>query len=158
MAGKSELVRVLPDRYGTTYAEEAGIRLADKPSPLYRLLVLALLLSARTCAPIAVAAAKELSTAGMRTPRAMAEASWQQRVDALGRGGYRRYDERTSTMLGEGAELLLEKYRVDLRNSASVPRARRTSRGCSRSSRESAGQDEKSAAEIRRATRADATA
>jgi co-chaperonin GroES (HSP10) len=115
MARKSELVRVLLDRYGTTYAEEAGIRLADKPSPLYRLLVLALLLSARIGAPIAVAAAKELSTAGMRTPRAMAEASWQQRVDALGRGGYRRYDERTSTMLGEGAELLLEKYRGDLR-------------------------------------------
>jgi co-chaperonin GroES (HSP10) len=115
MAGRSELARVLLDRYGTTYAEEAGIRLADKPSPLYRLLVLALLLSARIGAPIAVAAAKELSAAGMRTPRAMAEASWQQRVDALGRGGYRRYDERTSTMIGEGAELLLEQYRGDLR-------------------------------------------
>src|SRR5215207_3436626 len=52
MAGKSELVRVLLDRYGTTYAEEAGIRLADKPSPLYRLLVLALLLSARIASPL----------------------------------------------------------------------------------------------------------
>ncbi len=32
----------------------------------------------------------------------MSEASWQDRVDALGRGHYRRYDERTATMrLGE---------------------------------------------------------
>ena len=45
MVTKREVVRTLLDRYGTTYAEEAGIRLADKPSPLYRLLVLSLFLS-----------------------------------------------------------------------------------------------------------------
>ncbi|MDP9443373.1 MAG: endonuclease, partial [Actinomycetota bacterium] len=100
---------------GTTYAEQAGIRLTDKPSPLYRLLVLSVLLSARISADIAVAAARELSTAGYRTPRAMAEATWQDRVDALGRGHYRRYDERTATMLGQGAELLLREYGGDLR-------------------------------------------
>jgi hypothetical protein len=32
-------VRALLDRYGQTYAEEAGIRLADKPAPLYQLQV-----------------------------------------------------------------------------------------------------------------------
>jgi hypothetical protein len=47
MATKRDDVRTLLDRYSTTYAEEEGIRLADKPSPLYRLLVVALLLSAR---------------------------------------------------------------------------------------------------------------
>lgn len=106
---------VLVQRYGQTYASEAGITLRDKPSPLYRLLVLSLLLSARISADIAVRAARALSAAGMRTAPAMAEATWQQRVDALGDGGYRRYDERTSTMLGEGAELLLQQYRGDLR-------------------------------------------
>jgi len=45
----------------------------------------------------------------------MAEATWQQRVDALGRGGYRRYDERTATQLGDGAELLSERWGGDLR-------------------------------------------
>jgi hypothetical protein len=45
----------------------------------------------------------------------MAGASWQQRVDALGRGGYRRYDERTATQLGDGAELLTERWGGDLR-------------------------------------------
>ncbi|GAA4429339.1 endonuclease [Georgenia halophila] len=108
-------VEVLLDRHGKTYAEQAEVKLRDTPSPLYRLLVLSLLLSARISAEIAVAAARELSTAGFRTPRRMADATWQQRVDALGRGGYRRYDERTATMLGDGADLLLERYGGDLR-------------------------------------------
>ncbi|GAA2098276.1 endonuclease [Streptomyces albiaxialis] len=109
------VVRALLERHGQTYAREAGITLRDTPSPLYRLLVLSLLLSARIRADIAVAASRALSDAGMRTPRRMADATWQQRVDALGEGGYRRYDERTSTQLGEGAELLLSEYGGDLR-------------------------------------------
>lgn len=110
-----DTVAVLLERYGQTYAAEAKIPLKDTPSPLYRLLVLSTLLSARISADIAVAAAVELSRAGFRTPQKMADATWQQRVDALGRGHYRRYDERTATMLGDGAELLLERYRGDLR-------------------------------------------
>lgn len=105
----------LLQRYGTTYAEQAGIRLADKPSPLYRLLVLATLLSTRISADIAVAAARELSAAGYRTPQRMRDATWQQRVDALGRGQYRRYDESTATRLGDGAALVLDRHGGDLR-------------------------------------------
>ncbi|MDX3400295.1 endonuclease [Streptomyces sp. ME01-18h] len=108
-------VRELVDAHGRTYAEEAGIRLKDTPQPLYRLLVLAHLLSARISASIAVAAARALSEAGLRDPRRMAGATWQQRVDALRRGGYRRYDERTATQLGEAAELLTERWGGDLR-------------------------------------------
>jgi endonuclease III len=108
-------VKVLLDRFGETYAEQAGIHLTDKPSPLYELLVLATLLSARISGDVAVAAAKELFTAGYRTPQKMQQASWQDRVDALGRGRYRRYDERTSTMLGEAAALLLDRWHGDLR-------------------------------------------
>lgn len=51
----------------------------------------------------------------MRGPRQMADATWQQRVDALGRGGYRRYDERTATQLGDGARLVLDEWGGDLR-------------------------------------------
>ncbi|MFD4561956.1 endonuclease [Streptomyces sp. NPDC058469] len=109
------VMRALLDAHGRTYADEAGIPLKDTPQPLYRLLVLACLLSARIRADIAVAAAKELTAAGMRDPRRMAEATWQQRVDALGRGGYRRYDERTATQLGDGATLATERYGGDLR-------------------------------------------
>ncbi|MGH3934895.1 MAG: hypothetical protein ACRDS1_07975 [Pseudonocardiaceae bacterium] len=109
------IVQVLLDRFGRTSAEQAGIRLADRPSPLYQLLVLATLLSARISGDIAVAAAKELFAAGYRTPQRMRQATWQDRVDALGRGGYRRYDERTSTMLGEAAVQLLDRWSGDLR-------------------------------------------
>ncbi|MFH8530988.1 endonuclease [Streptomyces tendae] len=108
-------VRELVDSHGQTYAEEAGIRLKDTPQPLYRLLVLAHLLSARISASIAVATARALGEAGLRDARRMAGATWQQRVDALGRGGYRRYDERTATQLGEAAELLTERWGGDLR-------------------------------------------
>lgn len=116
VASKREsVVQTLLDRFGRTYAEQAGIRLADKPAPLYQLLVLATLLSARISADVAVAAAKELFAAGYRTPQRMRQATWQDRVDALVRGHYRRYDERTSTMLAEAAELLLERWHGDLR-------------------------------------------
>lgn len=64
---------------------------------------------------MAVAAARELFRAGLATADAIAKATWQDRVDALGRGHYRRYDERTSTQLGEGAELAIRRWHGDLR-------------------------------------------
>jgi endonuclease III len=115
MAMVDKVVTALLDRYGRTFAAEAGIRLADRPAPLYQLLVLATLLSARISAGVALAAARELFAAGYRTPRAMLQASWQHRVDALGRGHYRRYDERTATMLGDAAQLCSQRWRGDLR-------------------------------------------
>jgi endonuclease III len=116
MAAKRDaVVSALLDRYGRTYAEDAGIRLTDKPAPLYQLLVLATVLSARISAEIAIRAARELFAAGYTTPKAMREASWQDRVDALGRAHYKRYDERTATMLGNGAKLLEERWAGDLR-------------------------------------------
>ena len=110
-----QTVKVLLDDHGQPYAEEAGIHLADRPGPLYQLLVLATLLSAPIPAETGIAAARELFAAGFRSPKAMSEASWQDRVDALGRGHYRRYDERTATMLGDGADLLSGKWHGDLR-------------------------------------------
>jgi endonuclease III len=110
-----ERVSELLAGHPATYAEEAGIKLADKPGPLSQLLVLANLLSARISAGVAIAAARELFAAGYRSPAAMSEASWQDRVDALGRGHYRRYDERTATMLGGGAEQLIRDWHGDLR-------------------------------------------
>lgn len=115
MTGQKAVMRELLRTSGQTYAAEAGIRLADTPQPLYRTLVLSCLLSARIRASVAVASSRALYEAGMRGPRQMADASWQQRVDALGRGGYRRYDERTATQLGDGARLVLDEWGGDLR-------------------------------------------
>ncbi|MGW2822002.1 endonuclease [Streptomyces sp. NPDC001443] len=115
------VVRALLDRQERTYAEQAGIRLRNTPAPLYQTLVLATLLSAPIRAGTAVAAARALFDARLRTPRAMLEATWQDRVDALGRGGYRRYDERTATMLGNGAALVLDRWHGDLRRLREEP-------------------------------------
>ena len=113
-----DAARQLIDRAGRTYAQDAGITLKNSPSPLFELLVLALLLSTRISADIAVAAARELFTAGYRTPEKMARADWQKLVDALGRGHYVRYDESTATRLGEAAQKVLDDYHGDLRRLA----------------------------------------
>ncbi|MFI2629399.1 endonuclease [Streptomyces collinus] len=115
MGRRERVVRELVGAHGRTYAEEAGIALKDAPQPLYRLLVLSHLLSARIRGSVALATARALHEAGLRDPRRMAQAGWQQRVDALGRGGYRRYDERTATQLGDAAGLLSERWGGDLR-------------------------------------------
>jgi hypothetical protein len=46
-ARRERVVAALLDRHGRTYAAEAGIRLRDAPAPLFQLLCLSLLLSAR---------------------------------------------------------------------------------------------------------------
>ena len=109
--------RVL-ERHGRTFADEAGIRLADQPATLFQLLVLALLLSTRIGAGVAVAAASGVRRAGWTTPQKMRDASRSAVVATLGRTGYRRYDERTATRLGELSGVVLEKYGGDLRRLA----------------------------------------
>ncbi|TDP97793.1 endonuclease [Labedaea rhizosphaerae] len=111
-------VEELLSRYGPSYAEEAGIKLTDKPGPLYQLLVLTTLLSGRIKADIAVRTARCLFDAGWKTPAKLRDSTWQQRVDVLGRGGYKRYDESTARYLADGAELLHERYKDDLRKLA----------------------------------------
>jgi endonuclease III len=113
-----ETIRRLLKVAGQSYARQAGIRLTDTPAPLYQLQVLALLLSTRITSSIAVAAARELRAAGYTTPYRMCRASWADRVAVLGRAHYRRYDESTATRLGDGARLLIERYRGDLRRLA----------------------------------------
>jgi hypothetical protein len=110
------IIRALLDRHGRTYAEELGIKLErNTPSVLFRWLCASILLSARIRADIAVAAARALADQGWTTAPKMADASWEERTRALNEAGYARYDESTSRMLGDTSELLLERYRGDLR-------------------------------------------
>lgn len=115
---QKDVVKALLDRAGSGYAAEAGITLADKPAPLFQLLMLVELLSTRISADIAVAAAKELVSTGYRTPNRVADADWQELVDALGRAHYKRYDESTASRLGANASRVLDRYDGDLRKLA----------------------------------------
>jgi hypothetical protein len=110
------VIEALLERHGQTYAEELDIKVAKgTPSVLFRLLVASILFSARIGAGQAVKAARALTEAGWTTAEKLAATSWQQRVRVLNRHGYARYDERTASMLGDACELLLDRYRGDLR-------------------------------------------
>lgn len=104
------------NRHGRTFAEELGIKL-DRPGPsaLYRLLCASTLLSARIRASVATKAARALFDKGWTSAEKVTQSSWEERTKTLNEAGYARYDERTSTMLGESAQLLVDRYRGDLR-------------------------------------------
>ncbi|MFU8815511.1 MAG: endonuclease [Pseudomonadales bacterium] len=113
---KRARVKTLLDGYGVTVAEQLRIPVAkNTPAPLFQLLNAALLLSARISADNALRAARALIDAGLTTPQKMVSASWQDRVDVITWHGYKRYDERTATMLGDTAQRLLDDYGGDLR-------------------------------------------
>jgi len=111
-----EVVRILLKLHGRTFAEDLGIHAVEnEPSPLFCLLISALLFSTRISHNIALKSARILFEHGWTTPERMAASTWEQRVQALDEGGYVRYDERTSTMLGETAQMLIDRYQGDLR-------------------------------------------
>ncbi len=116
VANPERLIEELLDRYGRTFAEELGIP-AEKgtPSPLFRLLCASLLFSARISSDIAMRAARALAEQGWTTAQKLARSTWEERTRTLNQAGYARYDERTSSMLGDTTGLLLDKYSGDLR-------------------------------------------
>jgi hypothetical protein len=114
----TQLVRRLLDRAGETYAAQGGVRLVDQPAALYPLLVLAQLLSTRISADVAVAAARELWSVRLTSPRRMRDAQHRHVVAALGRARYKRYDEITAARLVGSAGLVVDWYGGDLRRLA----------------------------------------
>lgn len=90
------VVDALLDRHGTTFAAEAGIDVANTPAPLFQLLCLSILVSARIRARAAMKAARALFENGWTTVDEMAESTWAQRTKVLNEAGYARYDESTS--------------------------------------------------------------
>lgn len=113
---RNEIIDALMQRHGETFCDQLAIPIAQgTPSPLFRWLVASILFSARINADIACAAARALSESGWRTAQAMNESTWEERTKVLNQAGYARYDESTSRMLGESAQMLLEQYNGDLR-------------------------------------------
>ncbi|HEY3737018.1 MAG TPA: hypothetical protein VGL26_06210 [Jatrophihabitans sp.] len=68
-------------------------------APTFRWLIACELFGARISQDVAARAYQELDKIGVLTPGKLAGADWQALVDALGRGGYRRYDESTAREL-----------------------------------------------------------
>lgn len=118
MSERQQLVRRLLDVAGTTYAAEARIKLADKPMPLFQLLVICMLASKPIDAAIAMGAGRELFKAGLRTPKAVLTSDRQTMIEAFGRAHYVRYDESSATRLTEMAERVRDEHSGDLRELA----------------------------------------
>lgn len=112
------LARRLLKLAGTTYAAEAGIRIRDKPMPLFQLLVLCMLASKPIGAATAARAARELFCSGLRTPKAVLSAERQTMISAFGRAHYVRYDESSATRLTAIAHRVRDEYSGDLRELA----------------------------------------
>jgi len=115
---RGDVAKRLLTEAGTTYAREAGITLKDTPMPLFELLVLCMLASKPIDAGTAVAAAREVFHAGLRTPKAVRDADRTTMIDAFGRAGYARYDESSATRLTELAQTVHDDYGDDLRKLA----------------------------------------
>ena len=112
---RKRIAAAVLDNYGRTFAGELGIPLERAtPSPLFRWLCASILFSARIGTSIAANAARALAEAGWTTAQKMADSTWAERTRVLNRSGYARYDESTSRMLGEDAELLVSQYGGDL--------------------------------------------
>ena len=110
------IVSALLERHGQTFANELGIDIErNTPSPLFRLLCLAMLTSAPVQADIAMRAARAMADAGWTTPDKLAARTWSQRVEVLNGAGYARVDEKTATQLVDFNDTLRSTYDGDLR-------------------------------------------
>ncbi|MDT5229285.1 MAG: hypothetical protein QOH94_3078 [Mycobacterium sp.] len=118
MAEHKQVVRRLLDAAGKTYAADAGVRVSDKPMPLFQLLVLCMLASKPIDATIAMRAGRELFSDGLKTPKAVLAADRQTMIDAFGRAHYVRYDESSATRLTEMAQRVVDEHSGDLRDIA----------------------------------------
>lgn len=111
-----QIVEELFREFGQTFADETGIRLrGGGPSALFRWFCTCLLLSARIGGGIAIEASRALAKSGWTTPRRMSQSTWADRAKVLNEAGYARYDERTSTMLGDSSRMMIDRYKGDLR-------------------------------------------
>ena len=111
---RRDVLSALLAEHGDTFAERAGITLTDKPSPLFRLLVLTSLLSANLDARLGLRAARACTEAGYTTAQHLAEATDDDRWQVLSDSKYLR-KKQTARQLGDLAEQCLQRYGGDLR-------------------------------------------
>ena len=92
-------------------ASDLGIDLSGgSDKEVFRWLIACQLFGERISQDIAARTFGELDKAGYLTPRKLASAKWQDLVDVLGRGGYKRYDESTARELISIGKEMVEKY------------------------------------------------
>lgn len=103
MAATRNKARIGPDDLGIDLSKGTDLQ-------VFKWLVACDLFGRRISQDIAAAAFKELDKAKLLNPKKLAGADWQQLVDLLGAGGYKRYDESTASELIKLGQDALESY------------------------------------------------
>jgi hypothetical protein len=105
-------VAALLSKYGATPLQQTQLPDPSRPLPetLLALVFNAMLTSARISHQIAARSVSCLIDAKYYDIDTLKNSSWQERTEVLTKGGYTHYREKTATMLGELADLVLDKY------------------------------------------------
>lgn len=97
-------------------ADDLGLKVEKKEKPLFKWFLASYLFGKRIQQDIARQTWEVFMKHGVDTPRKIANQSWQQLVDLLGEGHFRRYDESTARNLQEMSKQLLHEYNGNLLN------------------------------------------
>jgi hypothetical protein len=105
-------VAALLSKYGAIPLQNTELPDPSSPTPetLLVLVFNAMLTSARISHQLAARSVRCLIEAGYHDIKTLKNSSWEERTEVLTKGGYTHYREKTATMLGELADLVLDKY------------------------------------------------
>jgi len=106
--------------YGAVPLSDSSLEDPESPvaETLLALLFNAMLTSTRISHQLAYKSVKRLVEEGWADVNKLKESTWERRTEVLTEGGYTHYREKTATMLGELADLVIDKYNGDLNNLA----------------------------------------
>lgn len=112
---KEVKIKKLIKQHGQLYSEELGIKLqTKKESELFKWFLASILFGARISETIAKNTYRVFVKRNILTPRAIQKASWRTMINIMGKGGYARYDGRTTTKLKEITKKLIQDYKGKL--------------------------------------------
>lgn len=97
-------------------ANDLGLDIEKKEKPLFRWFLASYLFGKRIQQNVARQTWEVFMKRGIDTPQKIANHSWQQLVDILGEGNYRRYDESTARNMLNMSKQLLHEYHGNLLN------------------------------------------
>lgn len=97
-------------------AQDLGLKVEKKERVLFKWFLASYLFGKRIQQDIARQTWEVFMKHGIDTPKKISEQSWQQLVDLLGEGHYRRYDESTARNLLDMSRALVRDYHGNLLN------------------------------------------
>jgi endonuclease III len=102
--------------HNTITAEDLGLKVERKERVLFQWFLASYLFGKRIQQDVALQTWEVFMKHGIDTPKKIAGQSWQQLVDLLGEGHYRRYDESMAHGLLEMSRQLVREYHGNLLN------------------------------------------